>query len=157
MTQLSLVMVETRQAKPFLKWAGGKSQLLSQFENSYPLELKQGKIKRYIEPFVGGGAVFFEVAQKYEIGAAYLYDVNPELILVYKTVQKAPEKLIEQLDEIATRYRALTDDGRKSFFYEIRERYNLQRHQIDYRHYSPAWISRAAMLTTLFVFYIRLS
>ena len=49
-------------AKPFLKWVGGKRQLLSQFENLYPTELKQRKIKNYYEPFVGGGAVFFDVA-----------------------------------------------------------------------------------------------
>lgn len=62
--QLSIAAVEIIQAKPFLKWAGGKSQLLPQFEDFYPPELKQGKIERYIEPFIGGGAVFFEALYK---------------------------------------------------------------------------------------------
>lgn len=71
---------KSKKAKPFLKWAGGKSQLISQFDEYFPDELKQGKIDNYIEPFVGGGAVFFHVAQRYEISKAYLYDINQELI-----------------------------------------------------------------------------
>ena len=47
------------KAKPFLKWAGGKAQLLAQFEALYPPELSAGQIEKYIEPFLGGGAVFF--------------------------------------------------------------------------------------------------
>jgi len=70
-------------AKPFLKWVGGKGQLLSIFNKLYPLELRQKKIKNYYEPFLGGGAVFFDIAQKYEIESAYLYDINEELILAY--------------------------------------------------------------------------
>ncbi len=50
------------QAQPFLKWAGGKTQHIKKFQNFYPAELKSGKIKRYFEPFLGNGAVFFEVA-----------------------------------------------------------------------------------------------
>jgi len=68
-------------AKPFLKWAGGKGQLLSKFYDFYPDELKSGIITHYYEPFIGGGAVFFEVAQQYNIQSAYLYDINEELIL----------------------------------------------------------------------------
>jgi DNA adenine methylase len=56
------ISAQTR-ARPFLKWAGGKSQLLSQFEEFYPPELKLGHIKKYVEPFVGSGAVFFDIAQ----------------------------------------------------------------------------------------------
>lgn len=146
--QLSVTKVE-KQAKPFLKWAGGKSQLLSQFEDLYPTELKQGQIERYIEPFIGGGAVFFEIAHKYKIGSAYLYDVNSELILAYRVVQKDLGKLIEQLGEISQSYKALTESERKRFYYEIRKRYNLQRLQIDYQRYSANWISRVAMLIFL--------
>ncbi len=147
--QLSLAEVEAKQVKPFLKWAGGKSQLLSQFEVLYPAELKQGLIKRYIEPFIGGGAVFFEIAQRYRISSAYLYDVNAELIIAYKVIQKDPEKLIEQLDKISKDYKALSEINRKNFYYEIRESYNLQRLQIDYQHYAENWVSRAAMLIFL--------
>jgi DNA adenine methylase len=144
-----LIEIETKLAKPFLKWAGGKSQLLAQFERLYPLELKQGRIKRYIEPFIGGGAVFFEVAQKYEIESAYLYDINVELVLAYKVIQKAPEKLIERLYKLSEIYKGFTEDRRKSFFYEIRDSYNSQRANIDYQRYSENWVLRAAMLIFL--------
>ncbi len=147
--QLSTTEVKAKQAKPFLKWAGGKSQLLSQFEDLYPAELKQEKITRYIEPFIGGGAVFFEIAQKYKMSSAYLYDVNPELILAYKVVQKNPEELIEQLYEVSQNYKALTEEKRKGFYYETRNQYNLQRAYVDFRHYSVDWISRSAMLIFL--------
>ncbi|MEO2117265.1 MAG: DNA adenine methylase, partial [Methanocaldococcus sp.] len=53
-------------AKPFLKWAGGKTQILRQIDENLPKELKEGKIKKYIEPFVGGGSVLFYLLQKYE-------------------------------------------------------------------------------------------
>lgn len=145
----NITKVESKPAKPFLKWAGGKSQLLSQFEKLYPLELKRGQIKRYIEPFIGGGAVFFEITQTYKIPSAYLYDVNAELILAYRVVQKDPEKLIEQLDELSQSYKVLDQDKRKSFFYEVRDAYNSQRLQIDYHHYSANWISRVAILIFL--------
>lgn len=147
--QLRIADIETKQAKPFLKWAGGKSQLLSQFENLFPAELKQGKIERYVEPFIGGGAVFFEIVQKYKISSAFLYDINSELILVYKVVQKDPERLIEQLKNISQKYKALRESRRKTFYYELREKYNLQRLQIDYQRYSVDWISRAAILIFL--------
>ena len=76
-----LVKIEPVKAKPFLKWAGGKSQLLSTFEKYFPIELKEGKIEKYVEPFIGGGAVFFYIMSKYPVPSAYLYDINEELIL----------------------------------------------------------------------------
>ncbi|NES20981.1 MAG: DNA adenine methylase [Symploca sp. SIO3E6] len=141
--------MKTRQAKPFLKWAGGKSQLLSQFEALYPTELKQGNIKRYIEPFVGGGAVFFDIVQKYHLSSACISDVNPELVMVYQVIQKEPEKLIEQLDDISRKYQTLSEDGRKIFYYELRDKFNLQRLQIDYHKYHDDWTSRSAILIFL--------
>ncbi len=77
----------TNAAKPFIKWAGGKTQLLAQFAERYPSELIQGKITRYVEPFLGGGAVFLDIAQRYPIEEAILHDINEELILVYRVVQ----------------------------------------------------------------------
>jgi len=82
-------------AKPFLKWAGGKSQLLKQFEDYYPPELKSGKISKYFEPFLGGGAVFFKVAQKFNIEEAYLTDLNQELVIGYNVIKKNPDLLLE--------------------------------------------------------------
>jgi DNA adenine methylase len=147
--QLNTIEIPTKQAKPFLKWAGGKTQLLSQFEDLYPLELSQEKIVRYIEPFIGGGAVFFEIAQKYKMTSAYLYDINPELILAYKVVQKDPGRLIEQLGDISEHYKSLNESNRKAFYYETREKYNLQRSKINYQRYSDNWILRTTTLIFL--------
>jgi len=60
-----------KYARPFVKWAGGKGQLLDTFEQYYPVLLLEGRIRRYIEPFVGGGAVLFEILQKYRIEEAF--------------------------------------------------------------------------------------
>ncbi|RFM23791.1 MAG: hypothetical protein D0433_09160 [Candidatus Thermochlorobacter aerophilum] len=64
------------KAKPFIKWVGGKTQLLEQFENYYPIELRQGLIRRYVEPFLGGGAPFFELSQHYNITHASLLELS---------------------------------------------------------------------------------
>ena len=74
---------EYLDCKPVLKWAGGKGQLLQQIEQKLPLKLKMGGIKRYIEPFVGGGAVFFDIYNNYQIQEAFLFDINPELVILY--------------------------------------------------------------------------
>ena len=66
--------------KPFVKWAGGKNSLIPQLTKYYPLELKNGTIERYIEPFVGGGAVLIDILQKYEVKEAYAFDINKDLI-----------------------------------------------------------------------------
>ena len=136
-------------AKPFMKWAGGKSQLLGQFQKYYPKELKTGQIKKYFEPFLGGGAVFLDVAQKFSIESAFLSDINEELILAYKVIQRKPESLIEFLWKYSMQYNNLSEEERKEYFYEVRTNLNLQRFQINYRRYSENWIPRAAQLIFL--------
>jgi DNA adenine methylase len=136
-------------AKPFIKWAGGKTQLIPQLKNLYPSELKQGLINRYIEPFIGGGSVFFDVAQNYKIENAKLFDINPELILLYKVVQKNVEALVDFLQKFSKDYLKLSDSNRKKYFYELRSNYNLQRFNINYKNYSEMWIARAAQ--TIFI------
>ncbi|HED37603.1 MAG TPA: Dam family site-specific DNA-(adenine-N6)-methyltransferase [Ignavibacteria bacterium] len=131
-------------AKPFLKWVGGKRQLLEQFEKLYPIELELKRIKNYYEPFVGGGAVFFDVVQNYEIENAYLYDINDELILTYKVIQKDVNKLIEFLYRYNKQYKKLNEEKKKEYYYELRENYNIQRFNIDYNKYSENWAPRAA-------------
>ena len=74
------------QAKPFVKWAGGKTQLLCELAHRLPLKIKISKIiDRYVEPFVGGGAFFFYLKGNYQVKEAFLYDINVELIVGYKT------------------------------------------------------------------------
>lgn len=136
-------------AKPFLKWAGGKSQLLKQFENYFPDELKKGKIKSYFEPFVGGGSVFFHIAQKYAPENVYLGDINKELILTYRVIQKDVSGLIKILKKYSKEYLNLGESDRKFFYYNIRDRYNLQAEKTDYKKYSRRWIERVGQLIFL--------
>ncbi|MDY7022918.1 MAG: DNA adenine methylase, partial [Cyanobacteriota bacterium] len=74
--QLNLSIQPEIKAKPFLKWAGGKGQLLEQISTFLPPELSTGKIKRYIEPFAGSGAVFIYLSQLYPIDEYYIFDIN---------------------------------------------------------------------------------
>lgn len=136
-------------ARPFLKWAGGKGQLLSKFQELYPQELKGKKIKTYFEPFLGSGAVFFDVVQNFDIDTAYLYDINEELILTYKVIQKDVSKLIDFLHRYQKTYLKLDKTKQEEYFYDQRVNYNLQRFNIDYNKYSESWIPRAAQLIFL--------
>ena len=136
-------------ARPFLKWAGGKGQLLDKFQQLYPAQLKQKKIKTFYEPFLGSGAVFFDVAQNYNIESAYLYDINEELILTYKVIRKDVSKLLEFLYRYQQTYSKLDPVQRKEFYCDQRTNYNLQRFNIDYNKYSNSWFPRAAQLIFL--------
>lgn len=136
-------------ARPFLKWAGGKRQLLEKFQELYPTQLKQKKITTYYEPFLGSGAVFFDIAQKFEIKSAYLYDINEELILTYKVVQKDVSKLLDFLFRYQINYIKLDKEKRQDFFYEQRNIFNTQRFNIDYNTYSEQWFPRAAQFIFL--------
>jgi DNA adenine methylase len=113
-------------AKPFLKWAGGKSQLLPAFEKLFPTLLKEGKIKNYFEPFLGSGAVFFHIMQQYKVQNAWLYDTNPNLIITYKCVQQYTSSLIDELNKIQTYYHQLNKEKQAAYFYNIRNDYNQQ-------------------------------
>lgn len=136
-------------AKPFLKWAGGKGQLLDKFQELYPKQLKEKRIKNFYEPFLGSGAVFFDIVQKYDIESAFLYDINDELILTYKVIQKDVSKLIDFLHRYQKTYLRLDKVKRQEFFYDQRTNYNLQRFNIDYDKYSESWFPRAAQLIFL--------
>ncbi len=109
-------------SKPFLKWAGGKGQLLNKFKELYPQELINGEIKIYIEPFVGGGAVLFDILQNYQIEKAYINDINKELINCYRCIKANVEEVIKQLDILEKEY--LTSEDRAIYFYKVRDRYN---------------------------------
>ncbi|GFE70993.1 DNA adenine methylase [Chroococcus sp. FPU101] len=136
-------------AKPFLKWAGGKGQLLNQIISFLPKEIEEKKIIRYVEPFVGGGAVFIYLTQFYQFEEIFICDINDELILAYKTIQKEVEQLIECLSEMQVSYLNLSLNNRKKFFYQVRESYNLQKKQIDFQVFSEQWIKRTTQLIFL--------
>lgn len=99
------------QATPFVKWAGGKSQLLEQFGPFFPTQFN-----RYVELFVGGGAVFFHLYNQDRIAdGIILNDLNKELMTCYEVIRDQVDKLIEEL----RCHEAHRTD--KSYFYEIRE------------------------------------
>lgn len=119
------------QAKPFLKWAGGKGQLLEQFKGYFPKELNgAGLIKRYYEPFLGSGAVFFWVMQNCKIEKAYVNELNSEIFLCYIAIQKDVEKVIKFLKSYEQKYHSLSEKEQSNFFYEVRAKYNSSRGEV---------------------------
>jgi DNA adenine methylase len=96
--------------RPFVKWAGGKSQLLPQFRALYP---KQEKIHRYVEPFLGSGAVFFNVQALLQPSRALLSDTNAELIDTFRAVRDEVDDLIELLRQHHKQHS-------ESYYYEVR-------------------------------------
>ena len=113
------------EAKPFLKWAGGKGQLLSQLSEHLPERISREPFT-YIEPFVGGGAMLFYMLQHFgNIKKAVINDVNEDLILTYRIIKDDVETLIANLDRLEKDYLSITDqNGRSQIFYDVRERYN---------------------------------
>lgn len=136
-------------AKPFLKWAGGKGQLLSQMEPYFPSGLGNGSIKKYFEPFVGGGAAFFHIRNKYGSKDCYLIDVNDELVLAYLTIQKNVFSMVENLFALQEKYLNLSDEKRKEYYYSVRKDFNDSKKDIDYDKYSIEWINRTSQLIFL--------
>ncbi len=137
------------QVKPFLKWAGGKRQLLAQFAGMYPTGLKNGSIKNYYEPFLGSGAVFFDIAQNYPIENAWLFDVNCDLVLTYQVIQTQSAKLTEVLLSLEKKYLGLDKAARQLFFYDQRSLFNQQLKDTASSKSSKNRISRAAQLIFL--------
>jgi DNA adenine methylase len=108
--------------KPFLKWAGGKGQLLSQIQELYPFE--DTKIKRYAEPFIGGGAVLFDILSKYELDEVYISDINAELINTYRAIRDDVDGLINFLKPMEEKFIPIEIEERKEYFYKQRDRFN---------------------------------
>lgn len=111
-------------AVPILKWAGGKTQLLPVINQNYPKALLNGEIKTYIEPFFGGGSVFFDILSKSHIEKAYLVDTNPDLIQLYRTIQTKVEPLANILAKLEQEYLSLEFDGQEKMFYQVRDKFN---------------------------------
>ena len=114
------------KAKPFLKWVGGKSQLLQQLNLLLPHEFEKWSEVTYIELFVGGGAMLFFMLQRYpNIKHAVINDINPDLINCYIIVRDYPMRLIGALHQLEDEYLSQsTEDSRKDFYLKMRETYN---------------------------------
>ncbi len=135
-----------QQARPFLKWAGGKGQLLTQIEQYLPKELTlTSKIKKYFEPFLGGGALFFWLSNRFDFEKSYLYEINPEIVMCYKTIQSDVPKLIKKLKELETQYLSFSETKREAFFYDLRDEYNAYLNRKIKNHFVP----RSALLIFL--------
>ena len=110
-------------AKPFVKWAGGKSQILDKIRAKYPAGLGNG-INKYAEPFVGGGAVLFDVLNLYPLDKVYISDINRELVHAYITIRENVGGLVRALTDFQQEYLSAGAEKRKSIYYEKRERFN---------------------------------
>jgi len=132
-------------ARPFLKWAGGKTQLLVELGKRLPNNIKHKRsIGRYVEPFVGGGAMFFFLKSKYQIEESFLFDVNSELIMAYQVLQNDYQKLIECLKLLKEDHLDRSLESRRKNYYKIRKAYNQQKGHLDYQNYDEEWIERTA-------------
>lgn len=96
------------QIPTFVKWAGGKKQLIEQFKPFFP-----EKIERYLEPFVGGGAVLFYVLKNYKPKKVFIFDINEELINTYEVIKNDVENLIIELKKLKQLHN-------KEHYYKIR-------------------------------------
>ncbi len=138
---------ECINAKPVLKWAGGKSMLLPQITKYLPSKLKFGAIKRYIEPFVGGGAVFFDIVNNYNFEEAYLFDKNPELVILYNVIKYNVDDLIAELFYLQQKYNLSGD--KTAFYYSVRDEYNLYDKKTNANNFNKDFIRRAALTICL--------
>lgn len=116
------------KAKPFIKWVGGKGQLIEQLESLLPVNFEKEKEVTYIEPFVGGGAMLFYMLQNFpNITHAVINDINPDLVCCYKTVRDNVEDLIPSLSEIQKQYYEFSDmELKREMYMQVRDRYNTK-------------------------------
>ncbi|MCQ2345625.1 MAG: Dam family site-specific DNA-(adenine-N6)-methyltransferase [Paludibacteraceae bacterium] len=116
------------KAKPFIKWVGGKTQLIEQLEALLPTDFDKWENVTYIEPFVGGGAMLFYMLQTHSnITKAVINDINPDLTMCYQVVRDKPDQLIKELKVIQAEYYALpTTEERLTYYLQKREEYNTK-------------------------------
>ncbi len=113
---------EGKPVKPFLKWAGGKGQLLNEIEKYYPFS--EGHVTKYAEPFVGGGAVLFDILGKYNLEEIYISDINAELINTYLVIRNDIDALVKMLYDMQNDFIPSDTDSRKAYYTQKRERFN---------------------------------
>jgi len=116
-----------KQPKPFLKWAGGKTQLIRAIDAKFPFEKDESFT--YVEPFVGSGAVFFWVLNNFPfLQQAIINDINSDLINTFRTVADSVEKLIALLKVWETEYHVLSEneEEKKFYYYSKRDLFNTR-------------------------------
>lgn len=118
-------------AKPFLKWAGGKTQLIKNIEKALPKNISRDKFT-YIEPFVGSGAILFWILNNFpQLEKAVINDINADLISTYKTIASRPKELISILDILQNEFHALegSEENKKCYYYQKRDLYNARKEE----------------------------
>ncbi|MDD4568310.1 Modification methylase DpnIIA [Methanoculleus chikugoensis] len=133
----------TTTARPFLKWAGGKAQLLDAFTARVPRELAEGTLPVFVEPFMGGGAVYFHFNSTFAFRECHLFDINEDLVLAYTVVKNDVSALIEYLRDVEDEFLAKDDAGRRDYYYAVRDAFNREKREIDFTGYDDAWVERA--------------
>ena len=125
MPENTVVKKKAIVAKPFVKWAGGKGNLLQKLEELLPTDFDDLENVTYIEPFVGGGAMLFYMLQNHRcIRRAVINDINPDLIRCYELIARSPQILIDRLKIIENNYYSVDFLTRKELFYAYRDQYN---------------------------------
>jgi len=117
-----------KEAKPFLKWAGGKTQLLSYISKDFPYS--KDEIFHYVEPFVGSGAVLFWVLNNFKnVDNIVINDLNIDLVNTYKTIKNNVEELIIILKTYQEEYHFLVDNEglKKEYYYNKRDLFNSEK------------------------------
>ncbi|MCO5250926.1 MAG: DNA adenine methylase [Candidatus Kapabacteria bacterium] len=115
-------------AKPFLKWAGGKTQLINDIEKALPKDISRDEFT-YIEPFVGSGAVLFSMINKFpNLERAVINDINEDLINTYRIIASKPKELISILEILQNEFHDLkgNEEKKKLYYYHKRELYNAR-------------------------------
>ena len=117
-----------KEAKPFLKWAGGKTQLIDEIKKSLPKDILKSNFT-YIEPFVGSGAVLFWMINNFpNLQKAVINDINEDLINCYKVISSKPKELISILKILQNEFHLLKDkNAKQEYYYQKREIYNLRK------------------------------
>ena len=108
-------------ARPFLKWAGGKRQLISEIEARLPADIDD--CTTYVEPFIGGGSVLFRMLELFEFETVHVSDLNLELMLCYRTIREDADAVSGHLLSLSEMY-PTDKEGQKAIYYSIRDEWN---------------------------------
>jgi len=120
-------------AKPFLKWAGGKTQLITEIERALPNSIYNNKFT-FIEPFVGSGAILFWMLNNFpNMEKAVINDINADLVNVYKTIASKPKELLSILEILQNEFHSLEHkpEEKKEYYYQKRELYNKRNEELS--------------------------
>ncbi len=126
-----MIDTTTKIAKPFLKWAGGKTQLINDIEKALPKEVIN-KNFTYIEPFVGSGAILFWMLNNFpKLEKAVINDINSDLINTYRVIASHPNELISILRILQNEYHSLEtkEEEKKEYYYQKRDLYNTRKEE----------------------------